>query len=397
MTARLNAAVVAVCTVAAATTAPVAGAGRITLNDTGMTQCIDHHKQWSSECLKSYQDAAYGRDVDNANPEDGEAGFSFRKVCRSGEMAGEGSCPSDPLQGSGSDDWGCVYDNVSQLTWEAKTDDGSMHSYRLQFTNKGNKARDDFSDAAWLVDATNAQALCGATSWRLPDVSELQSIVDYGQGVPNPISSSFVDPTFFPYAWGSWTWTRSDYVYDSKLAWYVDFDDGGINFRQRFDSGASARLVHGAPKNIETRQAMVRERFSPSDDGTEILDILTGLIWSRCSVGMVWNSQFSTCDGKPHEFTRVQALDYARVNKAGGWRLPNIKELFSIVDTNVQPPPAIDHLAFPNTPSSVVFFSSTPVDSVGLYWETVSFFKGTIGESSEGNRNLLRMVRRGRQ
>jgi hypothetical protein len=84
MKTRIHAAVVVLCAIAGAAVTPLTMAGRITLNDTGVTQCIDHQGNWSSECTKSRQDAADGRDVDYADPNDGVAGFSFRKVCRSG-------------------------------------------------------------------------------------------------------------------------------------------------------------------------------------------------------------------------------------------------------------------------------------------------------------------------
>ena len=52
----IHAAVVVLCAIAGAAVTPLARAGRITLNDTGMTQCIDHQGDWSSECTKSRQD-----------------------------------------------------------------------------------------------------------------------------------------------------------------------------------------------------------------------------------------------------------------------------------------------------------------------------------------------------
>jgi hypothetical protein len=149
-------ALAALCTVACAASTP-ALAKRMTLNDTG----------------------------------------SFGKVCRSGEMASEGSCPVDPALRSTPDNWGCVYDSVTQLTWEAKTLDGGMHDDFRRFTNRGHRARFDPADAAWLVDATNAERLCGATNWRLPHVLELYSIAAYGMAAPCH-QGPLIDHAFFP-------------------------------------------------------------------------------------------------------------------------------------------------------------------------------------------------------
>ena len=74
MKTRVHAALVALFAIAIGSAASGTGAQRITLNDTGMTQCIDHnHKEWVAECATSGQDAAYGRDVSSPDPEDGAA------------------------------------------------------------------------------------------------------------------------------------------------------------------------------------------------------------------------------------------------------------------------------------------------------------------------------------
>ena len=396
MTLHLHAALTALCALACAATAPAAWARRITLNDTGMTQCINHQKQWSSECAKSRQDAADGRDSRAADPNDGEAGFSFRKVCRSGQMAGEGSCPADPVLGTGPDDWGCVYDNVTELTWETKTSDGGTHDGNHFFTNKGGKASDDEHDAAWLADATNAEALCGATNWRLPDVPELQSVVNYGAGTPNG-GAPLVDRTFFPNTFPWQTWTRTQDRLDPKSRWHVNFQEGGTGVAKGFDA-RSVRLVHRVSHAAALRSSVAKDRFVTSPDGTELTDNLTRLIWPRCPAGMVWNDGTQTCTGTATQFSWVAAQDYAAANRQGGWRIPNTKELFSIVDFTT-PSPAIDHVAFPNTPTSPPFLSSTPFDDVGVISvQVVWFFRGAIEQiDAYSTRWPLRLVRRGRE
>lgn len=396
MSSLMHAVLAAVCSVASIAS-PAAWGRRITLNDTGMIHCTDRQGEWTSECAKSRQDAADGRDVNDPNPDDGLAGFSFRKVCRSGQVAGEGSCPVDPPLGSGPDNWGCTQDNVSQLTWEMKTDDGGMHDGLRSYTNKGGKARNDPSDAAWLVDATNAEALCGATNWRLPDPLELQAIVDYGQGAPGT-SGPWIDPSFFPNSYGMPAWTRIESFNDSKWAWYVRFSFGQIALQHRFEN-ATARLVRRAARSATalSHAALAKDRFIPSPDGTEVTDTLTGLVWRRCAAGLIWNNDTQSCDGTATEFLWKEALDYAKVNGQGGWRIPNVKELFSIVDleragTNIDP------LAFPNTPAKT-FLSSTTLDKGDLYVQVVVFGSGFVSQqvSDRFSDWSLRLVRRGRE
>ena len=143
--------------------------------------------------------------------------------------------------------------------------------------------------------------------------------------------------------------------------------------------------------------AVTKDRFIPSIDGTEVKDTMTRLVWRRCAEGMVWNRVAQTCDGVPLQLQWREAFDYVRDNRSGGWRLPNVKELFSIVDFEVQNP-AIDRMAFPNTPNGL-FLTSTPIDSAGdVYFKLVFFFQGTVEqqEAYKGSKWPLRLVRGGR-
>jgi hypothetical protein len=189
----------------------------------------------------------------------------------------------------------------------------------------------------------------------------------------------------------------NDSVANSKSVWYVRFNDGNASVEHRF-STAVVRLVHEtAPVATRTRATASKERFIPSDDGTEITDIMTGLVWRRCAEGLQWNNASKTCDGIETKFVWKDALDYAKANGAGGWRMPSIKELFSVVDVTKQAP-AIDTIAFPGT-SPGGFFSTTPINVQGnVYVKYVSFFDGYIFQQSMyGDPLSIRMVRRGRK
>lgn len=101
--------------------------------------------------------------------------------------------------------------------------------------------------------------------------------------------------------------------------------------------------------------------FDDNRDGT-VTHKRTGLTWMRCSLGQSWDGEF--CAGKTKVYLWQQALQAAPdVNAAGGyaghadWRLPNIKELDSIVETQCFEP-SINLTVFPATPSDR-FWSST--------------------------------------
>ena len=80
----------------------------------------------------------------------------------------------------------------------------------------------------------------------------------------------------------------------------------------------------------------------------------TGLTWKRCAEGQSWNSVNKACTGTATGYTWSEALSLA----SGGWRLPNIKELRSIVERRNWGP-AINTTVFPNTVGND-FWSSSP-------------------------------------
>lgn len=136
-------------------------------------------------------------------------------------------------------------------------------------------------------------------------------------------------------------------------------------------------------------------RFTTTAD--TVTDTQTGLIWMRCSLGQS-GSDCST--GSVATYTWEAALQApAAVNAGSGtfgqsdWRLPNIKELASIVETRCYNP-AINTTIFPNTVSSS-YWSSSPYaydsnDAWGVY-----FYYGYDNRYYKGNSHYVRLVRGG--
>jgi Protein of unknown function (DUF1566) len=107
--------------------------------------------------------------------------------------------------------------------------------------------------------------------------------------------------------------------------------------------------------------------------GDEVTDAATGLVWKRCSAGQVWNG--STCNNASIPMSHEQALAYAAGQ--AGWRLPNVKELASIVD-NSRVNPSIDVVAFPNTYSDYFYWTSSPYVSASNFAWYVEFWAGSV-------------------
>ncbi|WP_434341308.1 DUF1566 domain-containing protein [Motilimonas cestriensis] len=119
--------------------------------------------------------------------------------------------------------------------------------------------------------------------------------------------------------------------------------------------------------NSSIKKDYVPAHFVSLKNGT-IKDTRTGLVWSLCSVGQTWTLDQNgkeTCKNAPTSFpTWKNALDAVVAENANptwtvnDWRMPNIKELDSIVDRSCYNP-SINQDIFPNT-YPVNYYSSTP-------------------------------------
>jgi len=135
-------------------------------------------------------------------------------------------------------------------------------------------------------------------------------------------------------------------------------------------------------------------RFSISADGQEVTDGLTNLVWRRCAEGMSWNG--STCTGyDATAFTHEAALQRAAAEAAGSgkaWRLPNIKELSSLVDWTRTP--GFDPTAFPATPANPCW-SATPNFGDTSYVWVIEFNTNEVYREYRGVPRTVRLVRAG--
>lgn len=134
-------------------------------------------------------------------------------------------------------------------------------------------------------------------------------------------------------------------------------------------------------------------RFADNGDGT-VTDEASGLQWKRCSEGQSWNG--ATCTGSATAHTWRGALQLADAASYAGrsdWRLPNVKELASIVEQACYDP-AIDPGIFPGTPSYVFWSSSPDASDAGFAWG-VLFNYGDGGGDGKGDGGRVRLVRGG--
>ncbi len=126
-----------------------------------------------------------------------------------------------------------------------------------------------------------------------------------------------------------------------------------------------------------------------------ITDNRTGLMWKKCSEGQ---NNDASCTGTAGMYVWAAALSQCTgLTTPGGysdWRLPNIKELVSIVDYGTASPAKIS-IDFPNTQTGNFYWTSTTdVPSTAYAWGVV-FLNGYMYYYGKTSSSFARCVRGG--
>ena len=326
-------------------------------NDTGITLCSDTHYYGIPCPLSLYpgQDGDHGRDA--ANP--GQTGFRLTRLDARGKVIRQAGIAAS-----------CVRDEVTGLVWENKTASGP-HAVNTRYSRQ----RTDPGNAGTLVRQTNAEALCGYRDWRLPALMELQSLVDYGIPFPGPVQAQ----ALFPLSLGEAYWTGSLDGRQPDQAYVVQWDDGQV-YRDSLGAAHAVRLVRGRP---------LKSRWSVSPDGVEVTDATTGLTWKRCAEGVRWNG--THCEGYPRYFTWYEALQWV-VPTETGWRVPNVKEMSSLIDPSSRGILAMNPDIFPQMTNDM-FWTSSPYTLDTFYGWVVQSFYGYAYFTYLEDTGALRLVR----
>lgn len=210
--------------------------------------------------------------------------------------------------------------------------------------------------------ACNNLELGGYTDWRLPTIKELFSLADFRGNQHARIP--YIDTAYFDIDYADdieltgthrvemmgQTWSGTFRPDRSDSLYFFNFFDGHIKSSFYQPSGSVGELFYRCVRG----NAYGINAFSNHGDGT-VSDMSTGLMWQQA------NAEQSPGD---YQFNWEEALDYCESLSLAGhddWRLPNIKELQSIVDYT-RTDPALDTSAFtfhqaPNT--AAYFWSGT--------------------------------------
>ena len=249
---------------------------------------------------------------------------------------------------------GCIIDNVTGLHWQ-------RHGASVNQLQLG-------ADWQSYIDAANSSAICGHSDWRIPSANELLSLVDFGSGSMQEIW--FADAAAAPY----WSYER-----DAQGAVYT-VGASGIT-RSAAEDYHSLRLVrsdHRASGDV-----------MQLDDGS-ILDLGSGLTWQPCAYGQSYIRD-SGCVGEPKSLSwqqTAQAVASLNQSQRHNWRLPNAKELLSLLAPASN---SIDANILPQAPRAN-YWSSTPSGDGALVWQQSTTSKVLTAQALE-QQNALLLVR----
>jgi len=123
---------------------------------------------------------------------------------------------------------GSVKDNLTGLTWLKNANCFGERNWADALTASNTLA----SGSCGLTDSSVAGV------WRLPNVKELESLIDFGQEGPAlPAGHPFTGVNSFFYCWSSTTYYHATYPSDSMYAWYVSIQDGFERLITKTDTG----------------------------------------------------------------------------------------------------------------------------------------------------------------
>ena len=136
--------------------------------------------------------------------------------------------------------------------------------------------------------------------------------------------------------------------------------------------------------------------FTDNGNGT-VTHNKTGLMWKQCTEGL---SGVGCAAGTTAVYTWQNAMNQATAANTAAfagfsdWRLPNQKELFSIVEQQCSIP-SVNATIFPATVSGGFYWSSSSYAANGALALGIVFNYGMSGSSSKTLTNYVRLVRGG--
>ena len=323
---------------------------------------------------------------------------------------------------------GTITDNLTGLIWLKKAnilDPNLSNNYGIATWSEVLAFVDDINtdgkigkDKIWETDAGDTSNNGShQTDWRLPNRNEFESIMTLEPGgsfsnIPEWLEGQgFEGVSTTNRYWTSTTYPPTDdypadawhaQLYEGRIRhWSKDYTgpmmlvrgNGDEALAQVWKTGQTTVYETGDDGDLQKGVEWPDPRFTDNGDGT-ITDNLTGLIWLKKANCAQTSTDWDTAFDYITELNTQGTMNgnTASDTSAGGshqtdWRLPNRKELFSLLDMS-QLNPALPN-GYPFT-SIGVTTSATPVP--GWYWSssTDDLNTGNAWEISLGSGSVSR-------
>jgi hypothetical protein len=272
---------------------------------------------------------------------------------------------------------GTVTDNVTGLMWEQSPDtDGDSDI--------------DAADKLTYDEAVAGAATCetgGYDDWRLPTIKEQYSLIIFSGKDPSGYEGTdtdglvpFIDTSYFDFAYGDTD--AGERIIDSQYASSSMYIDGellfGVNLADGRIKGYGLQMPFG---NLEKTFFVTYVRGNSSYGSNDFTDNSNSTI-SDNATGLMW-MQFDSDSTMNWE----DALTYAESMEFAGysdWRLPDVKELQSIVDYSRSPgttgSAAIDELF-----TCTSFTNEAGQADYGYYWSSTTHANWTSNSGGAGS------------
>jgi len=231
----------------------------------------------------------------------------------------------------------------------------------------------------WVEGQTwaQAQAYCanldyaGHDDWLLPNPHEHQSIIH--DGVLGPT----LDGLAFPGAQALDFWTSAPNLGFPDFSWYMDLADGRTDGGGAWDSPMAVRCVRLRRAGGAAQAGLRFAQTEPVLGQQVVTDAVTGLVWQHeRTAGLTWQQALAYCEGLDH----------------GGftdWRLPNKKELASLVNYGIW----AEASDFPDVGPGWFWTSTTHLSTTTYAWYARFYYGEISGTAKDDTSGYLRCVR----
>ncbi|CAK8712130.1 DUF1566 domain-containing protein [Candidatus Electrothrix laxa] len=287
------------------------------------------------------------------------------------------TCPDETEVYYGQD---AQYDGQA-ATYTGASDTVIDHNTGLEWQQTADSNGDGIINSSDKMSQSQAESYCqdlllaGNEDWRLPDIKTLYSLIDFsGEDVSGQETGAqpFLNTDYFDFAYGDTS--AGERLIDAQWATtsnYVSTVMGGsaamfgVNF-------ADGRIKGYGPTNMFYIQCVRGDESygtnSLIDNGdSTITDQATGLMWQQedNGTGVEWAEALAGCES-------------ATTGNHTDWRLPNAKELHSIVDYS-RSPDTTASAALDAIFSATGLINEGGEDDYGFYWT------GTTHKTSTGH------------